>query len=225
VRSSQNAPRRPTTDAAVSDLVESIRALRLTLTADLAAAAAAIEAGEPAIAQDILTADRLEVRRLSLPASPSLPARPARRARRRRVLFTLPAVPLIGALAMTGAVALTTHDPGRQQMTPHRAAAAARPLVATGTRGHHSVPTIERPLQKSAVSQPIKQSPATGHSSAEAKRQAASAPTPTATATPRPNAPPLIRIGQRLLDPWPVPTPTTQPLGAPTQLPGSLETP
>jgi hypothetical protein len=53
--------------AAVCDLIDDIRTLRLTLTADLAAAAGAVEADEPAVVADILAASRVNVMRLSEP--------------------------------------------------------------------------------------------------------------------------------------------------------------
>jgi hypothetical protein len=111
-------PRRPAAPVAdsqdIAKLLENVHQLRLTLTADLAAAASAIDADEPAVARDIVAADRREVRELSdrlrsLPVPVPEPRPQPRRepARSRRALLALPAVPLIGALAMTGAAALS----------------------------------------------------------------------------------------------------------------------
>jgi hypothetical protein len=225
VRRSQNPTGRPAADAAaLSALVDNIRTLRLTLAADLAVAAAAIEAGEPAIAQEILTADRLEVRRLS--SQTSLESRQAGRRKRRRVILALPAVPLIGALAMTGAAALTAHDSGRPRAASQRTIVAPRPLADGSPRRHVIVPTIERPLEKAAASQPLRKPAATGERGRQMPRPTTVSPTPTATPTSRPKAPPLIRIGQQLLDPWqvqtPAPTPTTRPLSALAPIHGVL---
>lgn len=101
----------------IANLLENVHQLRLTLTADLAAAASAIDADEPAVARDIVAADRHEVRALSdrlrprpEPHPEPVPQPQPRRepARSRRALLALPAVPLIGALAMTGAAALNS---------------------------------------------------------------------------------------------------------------------
>jgi hypothetical protein len=89
----------------VAQLLEDVRQLRLTLTADLAAAASAVEADELAVARDIVDADALEVRQLRGRARANRPQQPAATPRRRRALLALPAIPLVGALAMTGAAA------------------------------------------------------------------------------------------------------------------------
>jgi hypothetical protein len=97
----------PTPDAAeVQQLLDDVHRLRLTLTADLSAAASAVEAEELQVARDIVTGDALEVRRLgSEVRSRTAPADAASAARPRRALLVLPAIPLVGALAMTGAAA------------------------------------------------------------------------------------------------------------------------
>lgn len=131
-------PRRDAAPAAnsqdIANLLENVHKLRLTLTADLAAAASAIDADEPAVARDIVAADRHEVRDLSdrlrfLPEPPPAPRREP--ARSRRALLALPAVPLIGALAMSGAAALNGvggHSDGDVRAGGHHAAA---PSAAT----------------------------------------------------------------------------------------------
>lgn len=120
----------------IANLLENVHQLRLTLTADLAAAASAIEADEPAVARDIVAADRDEVRRLiDRPPSQRRAPRPEPRrepARPRRALLALPAIPLVGALAMTGAVALNGGDhPSRVQTVVHHTASP----TATGSPG------------------------------------------------------------------------------------------
>jgi hypothetical protein len=101
----------------VAELLDNVHRLRLTLAADLATAASALDADEPAIARDILAADAAEVRRLADPVAAA--PQPSRSARRRRALLALPAIPLMGALAMTGAAAFsggsTSAAPGAGQ--------------------------------------------------------------------------------------------------------------
>jgi hypothetical protein len=114
---------RRTPDPSMSELLDNIRALRLTLTADLAAVAGALDEDEPGIARDIVAADCHEVQRLSSGGSQphrALPASP----RRRRALLALPAIPLIGVLAMTGAAALSHHDATHSHPHSHRTAAS-----------------------------------------------------------------------------------------------------
>jgi hypothetical protein len=94
---------------AIAALLDDVHQLRLTLTADLSAAASALDADEPTIARDILAGDRHELVRLTDRSLSRPTPRPAVRrepARPRRALLALPAIPLIGALAMTGAAAL-----------------------------------------------------------------------------------------------------------------------
>jgi hypothetical protein len=99
----------PVDPEALASLLDDVRQLRLTLTADLAAAASAIDAGEPTIARDIIAGDRHELVSLTDRSQSRPTPQPAARrepARPRRALLALPAIPLIGALAMTGAAAL-----------------------------------------------------------------------------------------------------------------------
>src|SRR3954452_1270227 len=90
-----------------------MRELRLTLVADLSAAAAAVEADSERVAADIIESDRQELmaflRRSNarldgtpVPAA-ATPKQPA--SWRRRGAISLPAVPLVGALAMSAAAA------------------------------------------------------------------------------------------------------------------------
>jgi hypothetical protein len=113
---------------ALSELLDDMRELRMTLAADLSAAAGATEDDAHDVAGQIVDADRRElaafvrraVGRLSAlePGAGATPAIPVPTAfppsafkqvpqqrLRRRVLLSLPAVPLIGALAMSAAAA------------------------------------------------------------------------------------------------------------------------
>jgi len=117
----------PIDSEAFAALLDDVHELRLTLTADLAAAASAVEAGEPAVARDILAGDRHELVRLTDRSRPRPTPQPAPRrepARPRRALLALPAIPLMGALAMTGAAALDggSHS-GNVQSDSHHSAA------------------------------------------------------------------------------------------------------
>ena len=113
------APTEPYPDA-LCELLDDMRDLRLTLAMDLTAAASATEAGANDLAADIIEADQRDVaafvqaarRRLAalgdepvpVPAMPSLAAAPAHHWRR-RALVSLPAIPLVGAVALSAAAA------------------------------------------------------------------------------------------------------------------------
>src|SRR3954453_18950336 len=91
-------------------LLRDVRELRLTLAADLHAAAAAAEDGEAEGASDIVEADRDEIARFRRVAETRLlrlqrlaVAEPESPRWRRRVVVALPAVPLIGAMAVSAA--------------------------------------------------------------------------------------------------------------------------
>src|SRR3954453_4940516 len=91
-------------------LLRDVRELRLTLAADLHAAAAAAEDGEAEVASDIVEADRDEIARFRRVAETRLlrlqrlaVAEPELPRWRRRVVVALPAVPLVGALAVSAA--------------------------------------------------------------------------------------------------------------------------
>jgi hypothetical protein len=99
----------------IRDLLADVRDLRLTLTADLAAAASALDAGAPAIAGDIIDGDRDELRALQRRTDSRLtglrrlavPTHDTPRWRR-RALMALPAAPLVGAMAVAAAAATGT---------------------------------------------------------------------------------------------------------------------
>ena len=109
-------PADPAPRGSIEDLLADVRNLRLTLLADLSAAAAAVEDSSEAVAADIVNGDRRELaaflRRSSLRlhgAPEAVPTSavpvPAPRSWRRRALISLPAIPLVGALAMSAAAA------------------------------------------------------------------------------------------------------------------------
>lgn len=133
-------------DAEIVDLIAGVRSARINLTADLAAAAGAVDAEQFEVARDILDAERADLAAFVADARQSLneqtshrlqpdPAIPAPRRPRRtrsRVLIALPAVPLVGALAMSAAVAI-----GAGYHHSHRAAAVTQHL----TRNTASTPS------------------------------------------------------------------------------------
>jgi hypothetical protein len=102
----------PTSDP-LATLLEDMHDLRMTLAADLTAAAGAADAGADEVARDIIEADRVELarfarvanirlERLSRPLPKAANARPAWR---RRVAVALPVVPVVGAMALSAAAA------------------------------------------------------------------------------------------------------------------------
>jgi hypothetical protein len=111
----------------IADLLEDMQDLRLTLVADLSAVAAAVETDSERIAADIVECDRQELLAVLRRDAARLSTRvddatvtavqnvPKPRSWRRRVVISLPAVPLVGALAMSAAAAagllpLPTHS-------------------------------------------------------------------------------------------------------------------
>lgn len=91
-------------------LLHDMRELRLTLAADLHAAAAAAEDGATEVASDIVEADREEIARFRRVAESRLlgiprlaVVEPAAPKWRRRAIVALPAVPLVGAMALSAA--------------------------------------------------------------------------------------------------------------------------
>lgn len=114
--------RRTAEDAAIIDLLDTVRGVRTTLAIDLSAAAGALDADRPEVARDILAATAAELGSINTHTTPSatdqLAAR--RRVRRTRALIALPAVPLVGAIAMTAAAALSG-------AATHHSAGSARP--------------------------------------------------------------------------------------------------
>ena len=102
----------PSSDPLAS-LLEDMHDLRMTLAADLTAAAGAADAGADDVARDIIEADRVELarfarvanvrlERLGRPQPEPVPARPDWR---RRVAVALPVVPVVGAMALSAAAA------------------------------------------------------------------------------------------------------------------------
>ena len=97
----------------LTSLLEDMHDLRMTLAADLTAAAGAADAGAEDVARDIIEADRVELARFARVAnvrlerlSRPLPAGPQPRpAWRRRVAVALPVAPVVGAMALSAAAA------------------------------------------------------------------------------------------------------------------------
>jgi len=95
-------------------LLEDMHDLRMTLAADLTAAAGAADAGADEVARDIIDADRVELARFARVANVRLerlargqsePAVHERPAWKRRVAVALPVVPVVGAMALSAAAA------------------------------------------------------------------------------------------------------------------------
>lgn len=94
----------------LEDLLDEMHDLRLTLAADLTAAAGAADAGADEVARDIIEADRLELARFARVANIKLerlsfPARREPSPWRRRVATALPVIPVVGAMALSAAAA------------------------------------------------------------------------------------------------------------------------
>jgi hypothetical protein len=96
----------------LESLLEDMRDLRLTLAADLNAAAGAAEEGAAGVASDIVEADREELARFARVADQRLlrlqrlaTAGPETPKWRRRVVVSLPVVPVVGAMALSAAAA------------------------------------------------------------------------------------------------------------------------
>lgn len=138
-------PRPPADDASgtpLDGLLEEMRDLRLTLAADLTAAAGAADAGADDVAAEIVEADRKELARFFRVADQRLlrlqklageaPAETTSNPRwRRRVVVALPVVPVVGALAVSAAAAtgVLTIPHGATHKAPPVAAAA--PVATT----------------------------------------------------------------------------------------------
>ncbi|HVS67886.1 MAG TPA: hypothetical protein VHE56_05005 [Mycobacteriales bacterium] len=102
---------RAAADPAIVDLLDTVREVRTTLAVDLSTAAGALDADHPEVARDILAAAAADLhvvatRTQKLGHDHAEPRR--QRSRRTRALLALPAVPLIGAVAMTTAAALSS---------------------------------------------------------------------------------------------------------------------
>lgn len=212
-RKNDRAERRDAESAAVAALVDDIRALRLTLAADFSAAAAAIDAAEPAIARDIMAGDRGELRRLAAGFTAPAPAR--RRPVRRRAVVAAAAIPMVGVLAMTGAMALSTsrgasRAPMQRISSHHHIAAAARSLPETTTSRSLTTATAERPA---ATSQQARSTRSSATAASGGRTEPAPSPTPTgfAPAQKRPiKITGLLAVEHRLLGAWPTPGPATR---------------
>jgi hypothetical protein len=131
---------------ALDGLLDEVRDLRLTLAADLATAAGATEIGAAAVAGDILEGDRRELARflrladdqlrqlehaaVAVPAEPV----PADVRWRRRAIVTLPAIPLVGALAVSAAAVMGVLPAlGTSHHHPQSSVAAAPQTVVDST--------------------------------------------------------------------------------------------
>jgi hypothetical protein len=98
-------------------LLEDMHDLRMTLAADLTAAAGAADAGADDVARDIIEADRVELARFARVANIRLerlehplpeqaePRPEPRPAWRRRLAVALPVAPVVGAMALSAAAA------------------------------------------------------------------------------------------------------------------------
>lgn len=159
-RADEPASARAATDPVIIDLIGRVRDVRTTLAIDLSAAAGALDEDQPEIAGEILaaTAADLAVLGHSSHAPGSDHPAIARRSRRTRVLLALPAVPLVGALAMTTAVALSD---GSTHATHHVASTSAPsgPILASTTlqRLEHVVSQHPKAAQVLAVADDLHQ--------------------------------------------------------------------
>lgn len=144
-------------DPAIAELLDSVREARTSLAIELSAAAGAIEAGRPEVARDIVAATAEEMRRVSdrtdaartRPGTPR-PATSRGRLRSRRALLALPAIPLVGAVAMTAAVALggtSAPKPHPQVAAQHHVVHVAIPQVASTTVAHQAATTTLHQLE------------------------------------------------------------------------------
>ena len=116
----------------LESLLEDMRDLRLTLAADLTAAAGAAEEGATGVASDIVDADRQELARFARVADQRLlrlqrlaTAGPETPKWRRRIVVSLPVVPVVGAMALSAA-----------------AATGVLPLPGTGNGSHGSSDSV-----------------------------------------------------------------------------------
>jgi hypothetical protein len=134
--------RRPAATAVpypLEGLVQDMRDLRLTLAADLNAAAAAAEDGAAEVASDIVSADRDEVARFRRRAEMQMArlqrlavAEPEAPRWRRRVVFALPVLPLAGAMAVSAAaVTGVLPVPGTHAERPSPSQSSASPVASS----------------------------------------------------------------------------------------------
>ena len=116
-------------------LLDEVRELRLTLASDLSLAASAAEIGADQVTRDIVEADQRELARFVRVAELQLArvqgvgvAQPRTARWRHRVALSLPAVPLVGAMALSAA-----------------AATGALPLPNVGAQHHAAVHAASTP--------------------------------------------------------------------------------
>jgi hypothetical protein len=174
------------------------------------------------VARDIMAGDRGELRRLAAGFTVPEPAT-HRRPGRRRVVVAAAAIPMVAALATTGAMALTTtwktsHEPMRRVSSHQDVAAAARAHPGATRSRSLTTATAERQLATSGQRRSVRLS-ATTADRAPRPTPSAFAPTPKPTA----NITGLLAVERRLLGAWPTPspapTPTTQPWSVPPTAP------
>jgi hypothetical protein len=153
-------PERSADDAEIVDLINNVRSARISLSADLSAAAGALEAGQLEVARDILAADQRDLAGFATDTKQSLadhsptdrtvpePRRPRRG--RTRLLLALPAIPLVGGVAITAAAALGSAGHANH----HRAATTAQhpsslaPVTTTHAITPLTAPTADSTLQR-----------------------------------------------------------------------------
>lgn len=152
------APLRP--GDPLETLLEDMHDLRMTLAADLTAAAGAADAGADDVARDIIEADRVELERfarvanvrlerLSRPLSPRPQARPAWR---RRVAVALPVVPVVGAMALSAAAATGVLPiPGATHVPKQAVVRAAEPSPVSSFKQLVSVLNGEHPSASQVI--------------------------------------------------------------------------
>ncbi|MDQ1695373.1 MAG: hypothetical protein QOJ03_726 [Frankiaceae bacterium] len=130
-----------------------MRDLRLTLAADLTAAAGAADAGADDVAADIVEADRHELARFARIADQRLlrlqglaVAGPEAPSWRRRVVVALPVVPVVGALAISAAAAsgvLPLPGGDRHPAAPHPAVVQAQSSAPADTSFRNLVDLLD----------------------------------------------------------------------------------
>lgn len=153
----------PAVDPVMQALLDDVRTTRIHLAADLSAAAGALDDGHAEVARDIVAGDiedvaafrALATARLAAEPAPVVVPRPRTRSRRTRVLLALPAVPLVGALAMTTAAAIGggTHPATHHASRPAAAAAAAPKVRQTpATTATSTLQRLEHVVRHHAAS-------------------------------------------------------------------------
>lgn len=132
-----------TVDNPLESILDEMRDLRLTLAADLNAAAGAAEAGADDIAAEIMAADRIEVARFARTADQRLlrlqrlaTATPETPRWRRRLVVALPVAPVVGAMALSAAAAtgVISLPGGGSNGRPATAVDAATPIDSSFER-------------------------------------------------------------------------------------------